>query len=90
MGAGDGTGVAAESEGDLHDLQGKSRTPFNQKRLSGGRSLIPEYEQRARAERTKIAKLRVLRLAREAALATEKRTPQKSSSTLRGGTRCEE
>jgi hypothetical protein len=28
MGAGDATGVAAESEGDLHDLQGKSRTPF--------------------------------------------------------------
>jgi hypothetical protein len=34
-----------------------------------GPSSIPEYEQRARVERTKIAKLRVLRLAREAELA---------------------
>jgi hypothetical protein len=51
---------------------------FKQKPLSGGPRSIPEYEQRARAERTKIAKLRVLRLTREAALATEKRTPQKS------------
>jgi hypothetical protein len=42
---------------------------FKQKRLSGARSSIPEYEQRARAERTKIARLRVLRLAREAELA---------------------
>ena len=49
---------------------------FKQEPLSGGPRSIPEYEQRARAERTKIAKLRVLRLAREAALATEKRTPQ--------------
>jgi hypothetical protein len=46
-------------------------------RSSGPRS-IPEYEQRARAERTKIAKLRLLRLAREAALATEQHAPQKS------------
>ena len=61
---------------------------FKQERLSGGRSSIPEYEQRARVERTKTARLRVLRLAREAALApkseetgggTEKRTQQKSS-----------
>jgi len=63
---------------------------FKQGPLSGGPRSIPEYEQRARAERTKIAKLRVLRLAREAALATEKRTPQKSSRTLRVGTRCKE
>src|SRR5258707_709749 len=63
---------------------------FKSKRLSGGPRSIPEYEQRARAERAKIAKLRVLRLAREAALATEKRTPQKSSRTLRVGTRCKE
>jgi hypothetical protein len=56
---------------------------FKQEPLSGGPRSRPEYEQRARAERTKIAKLRVLRLAREAALATEKRTPQKSSRTLR-------
>ena len=68
----------------------KAELLFKQKRLSGGRTFIPEYEQRARAERTKIAKLRVLRLAREAALATEKGTPQKSSRTLRGGTRCKE
>ena len=38
----------------------KAELLFKQKRLSGGRTLIPEYEQRARAERTKIAKLRVL------------------------------
>lgn len=65
----------------------KAELLFKQKRLSGSRSSIPEYEQRARAERTKIAGLRVLRLAREAELApkpqetggaTEKRTPQKS------------
>jgi hypothetical protein len=37
---------------------------FKQKPLSGGPRSIPEYEQRARAERTKIAKLRVLRLKR--------------------------
>jgi hypothetical protein len=56
----------------------KAELLFKSKRLSGGPRSIPEYEQRARAERTKIAKLRVLRLAREAALETEKRTPQKS------------
>jgi hypothetical protein len=56
----------------------KAELLFKQEQLPGGRSSIPEYEQRARAERTKIAKLRVLRLTREAALATEKRTPQKS------------
>jgi hypothetical protein len=51
---------------------------FKHEPLSRGPRSIPEYEQRARAERTKIAKLRLLRLAREAALATEQRTPQKS------------
>jgi hypothetical protein len=51
---------------------------FKHKPRSGGPRSIPEYEQRARAERTKIAKLRLLRLARQAALATEQRTPQKS------------
>ena len=65
----------------------KAELLFKQKRLSGGRSSIPEYEQRARAERTKIAELRKLRLAREAELApkpletggaAETRTPQKS------------
>jgi hypothetical protein len=63
---------------------------FKQEPLSGGAHSIPEYEQRARAERTKIARLRVLRLAREKALATEKRTPQKSSRTLRRGMRWKE
>ena len=46
----------------------KAELLFKQERLSGGPSSIPEYEQRARVERTKIAKLRVLRLAREAEL----------------------
>ena len=44
---------------------------FKQAPLSGGPSSIPEYEQRARVERTKIAKLRVLRLTREAELAAK-------------------
>jgi hypothetical protein len=47
----------------------KAELLFKQERLSGGPSSIPEYEQRARVERTKIAKLRVLRLAGEAELA---------------------
>ena len=60
---------------------------FKQKPRSGGPRSIPEYEQRAREERTKIAGLRRLRLAREAELApnpletggaAEKRTRQKS------------
>jgi hypothetical protein len=63
---------------------------FKQDPRSGGPRSIPEYEQRARAERTKSAKLRVLRLAREAALATDKRILQNSSGTVRGGTRCKE
>jgi hypothetical protein len=44
----------------------------------GGRSAIPEYEQRARIERTKTAQLRMLRLAHEAALApsSPRRIPQ--------------
>jgi hypothetical protein len=56
---------------------------FKQQPRSGAPRSIPEYEQRARAERTKIAKLRVLRLAREAVSATEKRTQRKPSRTLR-------
>ena len=64
----------------------KAELLFKQKRLSGGRTLIPEYEQRARAERTKIAKLRVLRLAREAALATEN-AHRKSHQGLCGAAR---
>jgi hypothetical protein len=62
---------------------------FKQQPRSGGPRSIPEYEQRARAERTKIAKLRVLRLAREAASETEKHAPLKSSRTLRRDTRSE-
>ena len=63
---------------------------FKHEPLSGRPRSIPEYEQRARAERTKIAKLRVLRLAREAELTTAKRTPQEPSETLRRGTGSEE
>jgi hypothetical protein len=70
----------------------KAELLFKQEQLSGGRSSIPEYEQRALAERTKTAKLRELRLAREAELtpkpeetrgASEKPTQQRSSKTLR-------
>jgi len=42
---------------------------FKHGRLSGGGSSIPEYEERARVERTKTASLRALRLARKAELA---------------------
>jgi hypothetical protein len=63
---------------------------FKQQQLSGGPRSIPEYEQRALAERTKIAKLRVLRLPREAELTMQKRAPQKPSRTLRRGTRSED
>jgi hypothetical protein len=48
----------------------KAELLFKQEQLSGGQSSIPEYEQRAFAERTKTAKLRALRLAREAELAS--------------------
>jgi hypothetical protein len=70
----------------------KAELLFKQERLSDSPSSIPEYEQRARAERTKTAKLRALRLAREAELAsrpeetgvvTEKLTQRKSPKTLR-------
>ena len=70
----------------------KAELLFRQEQLSGGRSSIPEYEQRARAERTKTARLRELRLAREAELtpkleetqgASEKSTQQRSPKTLR-------
>jgi hypothetical protein len=63
---------------------------FKQQQRSGGPQSIPEYERRALAERTKIARLRVLRLAREVASTTEERAPQKPSRTLRRGTRSEE
>jgi hypothetical protein len=69
----------------------KAELLFKQEPRSGSPPSIPEYEQRARAERTKIAKLRVLRLAREAASAAEKRPLHKQSRTLRGaGTPCKE
>jgi hypothetical protein len=70
----------------------KAELLFKQERLSGGGSSIPEYEQRARVERTKTAKLQLLRLARDAELtpkpvetggASEKPTQKKSSKTLR-------
>ena len=41
---------------------------FKQQSLFGSQSSLPEYEQRARIERTKTAQLRMLRLASEAAL----------------------
>ncbi len=75
----------------------KAELLFKQQ-LSGCRSSMPEYEQRALAERTKTGKLRELRLAREAELtpkpeetrgSSEKPTQQRSSKTLRphGGIR---
>jgi hypothetical protein len=69
----------------------KAELLFKQERLPGGESSIPEYEQRARAERAKTARLRVLRLAREAEAvpkleeaggATEKLTQHKSPKSL--------
>jgi len=48
----------------------KAELLFKQEQLSGGQNSIPEYEQRALAERTKTAKLRALRLARKAELAS--------------------
>ena len=51
----------------------KARLLFKQEQLSGGQNPIPEYEQRALAERTKTAKLRALRLARDAELASMSR-----------------
>jgi hypothetical protein len=48
----------------------KAELLFKQEQLSGGQNSVPEYEQRALAERTKTAKLRALRLAREAELAS--------------------
>jgi hypothetical protein len=50
---------------------------FKREPLPGGPHLIPEYEQRARAERTKTAQLRMLRLAHQVALApsSPRRTP---------------
>jgi hypothetical protein len=44
----------------------KAELLFKQEQLSGGRNSIPEYEQRAHTERIKTAKLRALRLARDA------------------------
>ncbi len=55
----------------------KAELLFKQEQLSDSRSSIPEYEQRALAERTKTARLRELRLARKAELASrsEERAP---------------
>jgi len=52
----------------------------------GGRSPIPEYEQRARIERTKTAQLSTLRLAHEAALApsSPRRPPQLRAKNAAG------
>jgi hypothetical protein len=70
----------------------KAELFFKQERLSDSQSSIPEYEQHARAERTKTARLRELRLAREAESApkpeemggpTEKLTQHKSPKTSR-------
>lgn len=70
----------------------KAELLFKQEQLSGGQNSIPEYEQRALAERTKTAKLRALRLARKSELAsrpgetsvvTEKLTQLKSPKTSR-------
>lgn len=44
----------------------KAELLFRQEQLPGSRDSIPAYEQHALAERTKTAKLRQLRLAREA------------------------
>jgi hypothetical protein len=44
----------------------KAELLFKQEPLSSGRSSIPEYERHACAERTKTARLRELRLARDA------------------------
>ena len=70
----------------------KAKLLFKQEQLSGGQNSISAYEQRALAERAKTAKLRALRLAREAELAsrpeetsvvTEKLTQLKSPKTSR-------
>lgn len=55
----------------------KAELLFKQEQLSSRESSTPEYEQRALAERTKTAKLRALRLAREAELprGRKKRAP---------------
>jgi hypothetical protein len=55
----------------------KAERLFKQVQLSGDQSSIPEYEQRALAERTKTARLRELRLARDAELASR---PKKRAS----------
>jgi hypothetical protein len=70
----------------------KAELLFKKERLSGSRGSTPEYEQRACAERTKTSRLRALRLAHEAELASrpeetsvvaEKLTQLKSPKTSR-------
>jgi hypothetical protein len=72
----------------------KAKLLFKQEQPSGSQSSIPEYELRALAERTKTARLRELRLAREAQLAsgpeetsvvTEKLTLLKSQNNQDAG-----
>ena len=60
----------------------KAELLFKQERLSGGPSSIPEYEQRAHAERTKTAMLRALRLAREAELAPSRKKRDGATAKL--------
>ena len=73
-------------------MTSKEKAELLFKHEPGSGSSIPEYEQRALAERAKTAKLRMLRLASEAGSvpkpeetggAKEKLTRQKSSKTLR-------
>jgi len=72
-------------------MTSKEKAELLFKQEPGSGSSIPEYEQRALAERAKTAKLRVLRLAREAELAfrseetgvvTRKLTQVKSRKSL--------
>jgi hypothetical protein len=68
--------------------QEKAELLFNQKneRLTDGQSAKAAYEERARAEREKMARLKALRLAREANVsASQRRRPRKTTKNLEGG-----
>ncbi len=56
---------------------------FKQERPSGSPGSIPEYEQRALAERAKTARLRELRLAREAERASGPEEPVNVTEKLK-------
>jgi hypothetical protein len=58
-------GTQSQAEESFMTSKEEAELLFKQEPLFGGPRSSPEYEQRARAERTKIARLRVLRLARE-------------------------